>query len=167
MEKIKLSIKLKNRLTDLTKIKKAVLKMSDSIECTRRKSHELGLVLEELFTNIVNHGFSDDQEHDIYLSVSCADKLLKIRLEDDGKPFDITAAENPDTECVLEKRCVGGLGIHFIKHFIDECSYSRENGKNIVVLKKNMAHDIKRNKDDESIKSNSVKDIANGNFPGK
>ena len=136
MGKINLSIKLKNRLIDLDKIKKAVLKMSSSIDCTKQKFKEVNLVLEELFTNVVNHGFNDKHEHEIDLTLSCDDKSMKIRMEDDGKPFDLTVAPKPDTQCAIEKRFVGGLGVHFIKYFVDECRYQRKQGKNIIELKK-------------------------------
>ncbi len=138
MGKVNLSIKLKNRLNELDKIKAAVSKMSATTDCTQRNSKEINLILEELFTNVVNHGFNDDKEHDIDLSLSCDEKALIIRMEDDGKPFDFTAATAPDTKCPIEKRYIGGLGIHFVKHFIDDCKYDRKKGKNIVVLKKHM-----------------------------
>ena len=134
MEKHSFSIKLKNRLTDLAKIKKAVFKLSSSVDCPSRKFTEVQLILEELFTNVVNHGFSDDNEHDITLSLSCDEQSLKIRMEDDGKPFDLTAAASPDTKCKLENRFIGGLGIHFVKHFADKCKYQRKHGKNIIEL---------------------------------
>ena len=139
MGRVKFSIKLKNHLKDLDKIKGAVLKMSKMIDCTRRKSQEIELVLEELFTNVVCHGFNDNEEHDIDISLSCDDAGLMIRMEDDGEPFDITAAPVPETRCKIEQRCVGGLGIHFVKHFTDECKYFRRKGKNIIVLKKRLA----------------------------
>jgi len=142
------SIKLKNHLKDLDRIKTAVSKISSSINCTKRKFREINLILEELFTNVVCHGFNDDEEHDIDLSLSCDEKSLVIRMEDDGKPFDMTAAAEPDTRCDIEKRYIGGLGIHFVKHFIDDCKYHRKKGKNIVVLKKYM-------KDAEHVESSS------------
>ena len=148
MRKVNLSIKLKNRLNELDKIKAAVSKMSATTDCTQRNSKEINLILEELFTNVVHHGFNDDKEHDIDLSISCDEKSLIIRMEDDGKPFDVTAAAAPDTKCAIEKRCAGGLGIHFVKHFIDDCKYFRKKSKNIVVLKKYMI-------DDERIEINS------------
>jgi len=148
MGKVNLSIKLKNRLNELDKLKAAVSKMSATITCTQRNSKEINLILEELFTNVVNYSFNDDKEHDIDLSLSCDEKSLIIRMEDDGKPFDFTAEAAPDTKCAIEKRCIGGLGIHFIKHFIDDCKYYRKKGKNIVVLKKYMI-------DDEQIEINS------------
>ena len=143
MGKVNLSIKLKNRLNELDKIKAAVAKMSATTDCTQRNSKEINLILEELFTNVVNYSFNDDKEHDIDLSLSCDEKSLIIRMEDDGKPFDFTAADAPDTKCAIEKRSVGGLGIHFVKHFIDDCKYYRKKGKNIVVLKKYMMDDAK------------------------
>ncbi len=136
MGNMNISIKLKNRLVELEKLKQAVSKMSSSIDCTKRRFKELDLILEELFTNVVTYGFDDEKEHDIELSMSCNNNSLLIRMEDDGQPFDITKAPTPDTKCGLDKRCVGGLGIHLVKHFIDECKYYRKKGKNIVILKK-------------------------------
>ena len=141
MEKLKLSITLKNRLSDLDKIKAVVSKMSGAVDCTRRKLKEIDLILEELFTNVVRHGFKDNKEHDIDISLSCDDSILEIRMEDDGEPFDITASPSPDTRCALDKRCIGGLGVHFVKHFIDECRYYRKKNRNIIVLKKKMAEE--------------------------
>ena len=149
MEKVSFSIKLKNHLNDLDKIKKTVSKMSTAICCTKRRFKEIDLILEELFTNVVCHGFNDDKEHDIDISLTCDEELLVIRMEDDGQPFDVTETVSPDTKCAIEKRCVGGLGIHFIKHFIDECIYSRKKDKNIVVLKKNIASYEQLEKDSE------------------
>lgn len=129
-------------MSDLDKIKKAVAKLSETIDCEKRKLTELNLVLEELFANVVCHGFKDKREHDIELFLTCKnDSALQIRMEDDGEPFDPTSAAEPDTRCAIEKRCVGGLGIHFVKHFIDACEYYRKDGKNIVVLKKQMPKD--------------------------
>ncbi|MCD4720959.1 MAG: ATP-binding protein [Desulfobacula sp.] len=141
MGKVNLSIKLKNHLNDLDKIKKAVLKLSTAIDCTKQKFQEINLILEELFTNVVCHGFNDDKEHDIDLSLSCDEKSLTIRMEDDGKSFDFTSAAAPDTKCAIEKRFVGGLGIHFVKYFADDCQYYRKKGKNIIVLKKYITDD--------------------------
>ena len=154
MGKIKLSIKLKNRLIDLDKIKKAVLKVSSSVDCTKRKFKEVNLILEELFANVVNHGFNDNDEHEIVLSLSCDDKDLVIRMEDDGKPFDLTSASTPDTQCAIEKRFIGGLGVHFIRYFVDECKYQRKKGKNIIELKKYIKESGQTEKSNCNIKSN-------------
>jgi serine/threonine-protein kinase RsbW len=147
MEKLNLSLNLKNNLDELDKIKAAVAKLSETNTCDCRKSNELNLILEELFANVVLHGFSDDKEHDIKLIISCDESSMLIRIEDDGVPFDLTSATSPDTKCAIEERNIGGLGIHFVKHFMDDCQYYRQDNKNIIVLKKNI-------RDDQVIKPN-------------
>lgn len=136
MRKLSKSLKLKNCLDEQNKINAAVAKMADSFSYTQRILKELILVLEELFTNVVTHGYNDKNTHYIDLLLWFDEKTISIRMVDDGKPFDITETERPDTTCAIEKRLVGGLGVHFLKHFIDECTYCRDKGKNIVTLKK-------------------------------
>lgn len=136
MNNVSTSIKLKNRLTDLEKIRQAVSSLTSAQSCTKRKFKEIDLVLEELFVNVVHHGFTDDKEHEIKLSLGCEDEMLIIRMEDDGRPFNIMEAKNTDTRCAIEKRCAGGLGIQLVKHFTDHCEYHRQDGKNVIILKK-------------------------------
>jgi len=136
VENFSLLIRVKNRLDDLETINKAVDAMPNTLCCSKKKRCEIQLVLEELFTNIVNHGFNDREEHEIEIEVKCDKGALVIRMEDDGAPFNPTNCSSPDTRCAIEERLVGGLGIHFVKHFIDSCSYERKNNKNIMILKK-------------------------------
>lgn len=143
MGKITVSIKLRNRLEELGKIKDAVAEAVSSATCTKRKFKEIDLVLEELFSNVVLHGFVDDREHEIILSLYREDNMLIIRMEDDGRPFNILNAEPADTQCPIERRGVGGLGIHFVRHFTDHCEYHREKNKNIVIVKKKITEDIR------------------------
>ncbi|WP_022666050.1 ATP-binding protein [Desulfospira joergensenii] len=141
MGKVNVSIRVRNRLEDLCKIKDAVAEVVSSASCTKRKFKEIDLVLEELFANVVHHGFMDDKEHEINLALYREDDMLIIRMEDDGRPFNIMEAESADIRCPIENRRIGGLGIQFVKHFTDHCEYRRENHKNIVILKKQIVED--------------------------
>lgn len=138
MEAHTLPIRVKNRLEELPVLCRAVDTLNARVNLSRRKCCEIQLVLEEIFTNIVNHGFSDKREHEIEIIISFQGDMLTIRFEDDGKAFDPTGAACPDTGCALEQRLVGGLGVHFVKHFIDTCSYRREKDKNIMILQKKL-----------------------------
>lgn len=112
--------------------------MPETVCFSKRKRCEIHLVLEELFTNIVNHGFTDEKEHEIHIELRCNHASMSIRMEDDGPPFNPTKKSSPDTGCAIEERLIGGLGIHFVKHFIDTCTYQRKNGKNIMILEKHL-----------------------------
>jgi len=136
VENFSLLIRVKNRLDNLETISHAVDSMPDTLCFSKKKRCEIQLILEELFTNIVNHGFTDKEEHEIEIELSCCKGDMVIRIEDDGDPFNPMNQSSPDTRCAIEERLVGGLGIHFVKCFIDSCSYERKNNKNIMTLKK-------------------------------
>lgn len=141
MENFKVLIRVKNRLDELKTICRAVETLPTTVCFSKRNSCEIQLILEEIFTNIVNHGFTDEKEkieHEIEIKLTCRNDTLTIVFEDDGNSFDPTEMSSPDVKCAVEQRLIGGLGIHFVKHFIDTCSYKREKGKNIMILEKKL-----------------------------
>jgi anti-sigma regulatory factor (Ser/Thr protein kinase) len=64
---------------------------------------------------------------------------LKLTLTDDGPPFDPFSQAAPDTTLSIEDRPIGGLGIHLVRKLMDEISYERRDGHNVVVLVKRLA----------------------------
>ena len=134
----KTSFLLKNETSELNTLCAHIEGFCDAMGLNQKVMFEINLALDELFTNIVSYGFSDDAEHSVKIDISCLDDTLNIRIEDDGKPFNPTKAEAPDVKCILEDRDIGGLGIFLIKKVMDEITYKREKGKNILILKKSV-----------------------------
>jgi anti-sigma regulatory factor (Ser/Thr protein kinase) len=76
----------------------------------------------------------------VSIDVGADDGVLSIRFEDSGRPFDPASREDPDVSPVpAEERDVGGLGIFMVKRLMDEVSYKREGGKNVLVLRKRVS----------------------------
>ncbi|MFH1152776.1 MAG: ATP-binding protein [Pseudomonadota bacterium] len=136
MENHEIAITVKNKIKELDRISEALDAIPASVCPSSKKRCEINLIVEELFTNIVSHGIDDGREHDIDIRFSWTDTDLTIRIEDDGKPFNPITVEVPDTTCCLNNRCIGGLGIHLVRHFMDAFNYVRKKGKNIMILKK-------------------------------
>jgi serine/threonine-protein kinase RsbW len=61
-----------------------------------------------------------------------------VSVEDEGKPFDPLSVPAVDTSIPLTKKPIGGLGIHLMRQFIDELSYARESGKNVLRMRKQL-----------------------------
>ena len=99
---------------------------------------EIHLVLEELFSNVVLYAFMDEKEHFIVFDFTLLNpNLLQIRMEDDGKPFNLLEQDISDSfDLPVEERKIGGLGIHFIRELTNSISYQRSGDKNIVILTK-------------------------------
>ena len=132
----KYSFKLKSKLSELDKLCQHLEKVGQSIGLSQRAVFEINLALDELFTNIISYGFSDDDVHDIKISITPQGNQITISIEDDGVPFNPVDAETPDLECSIENCKIGGLGIHIIKKLMDQVCYQRCDNKNVLTLKK-------------------------------
>ena len=61
-------------------------------------------------------------------------------LSDSARAFDpLTQAPSPDLSADAESRPVGGLGIFLVKKHMDEVSYRREGGKNVLSMRRKIA----------------------------
>ena len=129
---------LKNDLMELTRLNARLNAFRARVGMSEKCCYEINLALEELFANYVSYGHPDCGEHRIYFNLSLVGSTLTIHIEEDGEPFNLKALPPPDTQCPLEKRRIGGLGVHLIKKVMDDIRYSRDSGKNMITLTKNL-----------------------------
>ena len=94
------------------------------------------LALEEHLTNVIAYAYEDGREHEIIVRLEANDASFVIEVEDDGKPFDPTQAPVVDTSLPLEKKPIGGLGIHLIRRAMDEMKYRRQTNRNVLRMVK-------------------------------
>lgn len=99
---------------------------------------QINLAVEELFTNIVKYGYADDDPHIIAVTVSCKEGKITIRVEDNGIPFDPAAKQTSKVKDPVENCKIGGLGLHLVKKIMDDIMYERCDGKNVIVMTKNI-----------------------------
>jgi sigma-B regulation protein RsbU (phosphoserine phosphatase) len=59
-------------------------------------------------------------------------------LTDTGMQLDPTKAPEADITLSLEDRPIGGLGIFLIRQIMNEVSYERIDGKNVLTLSKKL-----------------------------
>jgi len=96
----------------------------------------VNLAIEELFINRVK--YHPETRNDVLISLERDAEQITASLTDfDVESFDITQAEDVPTDLPIEKREVGGLGIHLIRQMVDhiEYEYSNRNSK-ITFIKK-------------------------------
>ncbi len=99
-----------------------------------RRISEIQLAAEEALVNIFSYAYPDAAGD---VEITCrfdSGQRLVIELVDSGTPFDVLSAPEPDLTAGIEERAIGGLGVHFIKVLMDEVSYARKEGKNVLTL---------------------------------
>ncbi len=90
----------------------------------------IGLCLEELFLNSVQHG------HANYATISvCAEPNgVVVEFADDGEPFDPTLAPAKRINGPTEDFDIGGYGAGLMQKFSRRMRYSRSEGMNRLIL---------------------------------
>jgi sigma-B regulation protein RsbU (phosphoserine phosphatase) len=97
------------------------------------------LVFDELLSNVISYAYPDGAVGDIEVELGLDHGELVITLADDGVPFDPLQKPRPEVHKTVEERDIGGLGIHLCRELMDEVSYQRRAGQNIVTLKTRLA----------------------------
>jgi len=100
------------------------------------QEYALRLCLEEAVANVVMHGQPETGAACDAVSVEIrhAGGLLHVLIEDDCAAFDPLRQPAPDLHADLERRAVGGLGIHLMRQHASSVGYRRENGINRLEL---------------------------------
>ena len=94
--------------------------------------------VDEACSNIIEHAYRGENRGNIECSCEINDEGLTIILHDHGLPFDPARIPAPDITASLEERESHGLGLFFIKNWMDEVRFDflPENGGNVVVMLK-------------------------------
>jgi serine/threonine-protein kinase RsbW len=95
----------------------------------------LQLGLEEALTNAIEHGLKGrGADAAITVSYVRTPKAVRLRVVDNGTPFDPTSLEETPVPESIESAAVGGHGIRLMKRLLDEFSYRRVGQRNQLTL---------------------------------
>lgn len=99
----------------------------------------LTLIVEELFSNIVRHGYGGEGEGgSIRLGLMLDDHDVRIVCEDRAPPYDPRASLErmpADLGEPVETRAVGGLGHWLVGRLVEDVSYVRQEDANVLLLR--------------------------------
>ena len=96
------------------------------------------LVVEELFLNIVSHGYGDAPGGTIHLALAQDEAGVLIAFEDHAREYDPRVAfENVpgDLDAPVEERSVGGLGLWLVGRLVEVVRYERADDANRLSLR--------------------------------
>ena len=105
--------------------------------CPVRTCMQICLAADEVMANIAmyayEHGGGDVT---VQFDYDGTERVAAITFTDSGIPFDPLAKKDPDVGLPAEERKIGGLGIFLVKKTMDEIRYRREDGRNILCIRK-------------------------------
>jgi len=134
-----LKINLTKNISDLTML---VTKLEKFFEENNISSISMPitLILEELYTNTITHGASDGRDIFIEVNLGIDKNELVMTYKDNGVPFNVLKLPDPDLTASIEKREVGGLGVHYVKTLTDSVEYDYLEKQNVLKMKKKLSN---------------------------
>ena len=126
------SLELQTDGSDLALLEGFVEQVGRRARLAEQEVPRLRVAVEEAVTNVISYAHATS----IVLTSEVRDAVLRLTVTDDGQPFDPTTAPMADTSIPADQRDEGGLGILFIRRMSDALEYRREDGRNILTIKK-------------------------------
>ena len=109
----------------------------EAIECPMKAQMQLDVAIDELFCNIASYAYgAGEGKATVRFDYDPAARRVILSFIDEGVPFNPLESDEPDVSLSAEERAIGGLGIFLVKKTMDGMDYRREDGKNILTIRK-------------------------------
>ena len=140
MKSMKKEIRIKNHLDELERVNRFVEEIGEELGLDMELQMNLNLVMEEMVVNVISYAYPEGMEADIELLAESDGKELTFVLSDSGKEIDPTMNETTDSDMDINpaERDLGGMGIYIVKNIMNEVTYQRLEGKNLLTMKKSI-----------------------------
>ena len=126
-------------LNSLAAIADMVVEQATAAGLDKHDAYQLQLAVDELATNSIIHGYQEHGlEGNVWISADVTDQSLTIVVEDEAVPFDPRQRDVAQVEesfdDPLHERPIGGLGVYFVMHAVDQFDYERKGNRNRNIL---------------------------------
>ena len=127
---------LKNQIGELVRVNQFVEEIAEELGLDAELKMNLNLVMEEMVSNVIFYAYPQGKDASIELTAAFDGKELTFVLSDRGEEFDPTLKEDADPNINPVDREIGGMGIYIVKNIMNEVSYQRLEGKNLLTMTK-------------------------------
>ena len=129
-------IRIRNQIEELGRVNQFVESLCDELNLDAELRMNLNLVMEEMVSNVIFYAYPKEKEAVIELTAKCDGKELTFVLSDRGIEFDPTQKDDANPDINPTEREIGGMGIFIVKNIMNEVTYQRLEGKNLLTMKK-------------------------------
>ena len=128
------TITLASAISELSRLMTAVDGLCGEAGAASPDVTALNLALEELVTNVITHGYGGDPGHSLTVTLEAAGDRIRAVVADDAPAYNPLARPEVDTGLPLDRRPVGGLGVHLVRKLMDVCIYEHRDGRNFFAI---------------------------------
>ncbi|HOM67149.1 MAG TPA: ATP-binding protein [Brevefilum fermentans] len=122
----------------LATISQFIIEQAEDAGFSPKDVYAIQIAVDEACSNIIDHAYGGENLGEITIKFNNFKNKIQIILIDKGKPFILEDVPEPDLTSPLETRKERGLGVFFMKNFMDSVlfEFSKSEG-NILTMEKN------------------------------
>jgi serine/threonine-protein kinase RsbW len=112
---------------NLSQIRRFVAEQVTELGADPDAADDMVQAVDESVTNIIQHGYRGLHGM-VEVEVAAVGPSLEVRLRDHAPPFDPTRVPAPDLDVPIERRALGGMGVHLTRELMDDVRYGTAPG---------------------------------------
>jgi anti-sigma regulatory factor (Ser/Thr protein kinase) len=122
---------LRAELGEVPVLRAAIERWAHAHDVPAAAIEPMWLMLDELITNIVTHGYGRQASGGtVEVRLETDGRALTALVRDTAPAFDPLSIGTPDMQAPVESRPIGGLGVHLVRRLAHDISYRRVDGGN-------------------------------------
>ncbi len=130
-------LQIKNQINELARVEQFIEELGDELGLDMELRMNLNLVMEEMVSNVIFYAYPEGTDATIELVAESKGQELTFVLTDRGREFDPTLKDDADPDInPIDREGLGGMGIFIVKNIMNQATYQRLEGKNLLTMKK-------------------------------
>ena len=136
-ESLKDRLVIANDTKHLTVVREFIARLIQQSALSKEDENKIILAVDEAVTNVIEHGYDNQNEGSIEIDVVSAPASFKITIRDTGKIFNPTSTPSLNVQDHVKMGRKKGLGIFLMRQIMDEVKYTFRDGvKNELTMVK-------------------------------
>jgi anti-sigma regulatory factor (Ser/Thr protein kinase) len=115
-------LSLQNKLSEIAQLPGWIGGLASRHAIPEEIEFAINVCLEEAVSNVIRHGYGEGEDGNVIVHFAMPDRdLFEFIVEDEARHFNPLDAPAPNTQGTPR---VGGLGVHFLRHFTKKVEYT-------------------------------------------
>ena len=111
----------------------------EALDCPMKTQLQIDMAIDEIFCNIASYAYGEAAgDASVLFNYDEEKHQASITFADSGVAFNPLEMKEPDVTLSAAERKIGGLGIFLVKKTMDEMVYQRQEGKNLLTIRKTL-----------------------------
>lgn len=115
---------LASRISEFDRLADSLSAWGEAAGVPARTLGSVVLILDELFANVVMHGYRNDPSGEVEVEARVGPGQVDVTITDHAPAFNPLQVPEPDTTLGIDEREIGGLGLLFVRRTADTLDYA-------------------------------------------